>query len=40
MLTKNGGQLSTWLSKPRKTIMIKKRAAHKGDKGIMDTARG
>lgn len=30
----------TWLSSPRKTIMIKKKAAHRGEKGIMLTARG
>lgn len=32
--------LCTWLSSPKKTIMMKKRAAHRGEKGIMLTARG
>lgn len=30
----------TWLSSPRKTIIMKKKQAHRGEKGIMDTARG
>lgn len=30
----------TWLSSPRKTIIMKKQQAHRGEKGIMDTARG
>lgn len=32
--------LCTWLSRPKKTIIMKKRAAHRGEKGIMLTARG
>lgn len=30
----------TWLSSPKKTIIMKKQQAHRGEKGIMDTARG
>lgn len=32
--------LYTWLSSPKNTIMIKKSAAHRVEKGIMLTARG
>lgn len=32
--------LHTWLSSPRNTIMMKKSAAHRVEKGIMLTARG
>lgn len=30
----------TWLSRPKKTIMMKKKQAQRGEKGIIDTARG
>ncbi len=33
-------QIHTWLSNPRSTIMMKKKQAHSGETGIMDTARG
>lgn len=44
-MEKKGSKLTltfyfTWLSSPRKTIMMKKRAAQRGEKGIMVTARG
>lgn len=32
--------LCTWLSSPKNTIMMKKSAAHRVEKGIMLTARG
>lgn len=32
--------LNTWLSSPKNTIMMKKSAAHRVEKGIMLTARG
>lgn len=37
---KNRVCLHTWLSSPRNTIMMKKSAAHRVEKGIMLTARG